>query len=263
MECAMEDRFARACQRLEKIAELKEQGRLDEAEYQDFRDLLLREMKQSAVSGEQPTEVRVVGRERLVRETPSFGQQYALIVQRILTTYKSAGKNPKERDYRALGEMAEKQALHPGDYELLSELIETVHVPANVLTNDAGEVNETLLKTIMSMNDVAMKVRDAKATSPATHAICDTAQQSVARAVSEYRSEQTPPAERAVLSTFWNKWVLPDVSGALNGGATGAGLQPAFTPVLETTIPIAAAFGAIIGAGITSGRAIAGAHGDC
>jgi hypothetical protein len=49
-------------------------------------------------------------------------------VRKIASTYKTP-RDGKQGVFRAMSEMAEKQALHPGDAAALTELVETVFAP--------------------------------------------------------------------------------------------------------------------------------------
>ena len=257
---ASNDSFVLACQRLEQIAELKEKGVLDTEAYEHIRGLLIQELKQSATAGEN------VSREYIVAVTPQkydslpYGQLHAQIVTKLTVHYESAGSNDKQRMYSAMSEMAESQALYPGDTTVLSQLIDVVFSPTEVLLGDAtGDAAGQMLELMSSTHEVAARIRSDGERSPAAKAIADTAQQSATHAAAQFNQERKrADAKNRSLKQFWGKYVLKDVMGAFEGGAAAVTIAGAFAPVAPMALPVAAAFGVLIGGGAMSALAHAG-----
>jgi hypothetical protein len=263
MENVSGDSFVRGCQHLKLIAELNERGLFKDAEYQELRERLILELKQAVEPSKELPTAPDLPRERVAHHGKAVGQLHAQIVQRILATHEPAGIPPKERLYRALGDMAERGILYPGDSALLAEMIEAVYPPAEYESDDINGAYTLLINTQSSLNEVDIKLKAAKATSPATQAIVDTTQQSVTHAAKHYQLIPIESkASRPSLAEFWNKYVLPDVTGAFVGCSAAADIVPIYAPQLDPSIQLVAAIGAIVAAGVTSGRNIAEKFGN-
>src|SRR4051812_11937255 len=118
MDASGDNSFEQACQGLERISRLKESNLLEDAEYQELRALLLAQMKRFVSPAETS---HTTGPQLTLPPTPSvaYGQLHAAIVEVIEERYKGAKGQAKQRIFRALADMADKQALYPGDsYEL-------------------------------------------------------------------------------------------------------------------------------------------------
>lgn len=214
MDSAKDDPFETASHCLERLAQLKEKKLLEEAEYQELRELLIAEMKRSAtlretliVQDEKPSE-------RGYLPSVPYGQLHSVIVQQIESTYKGAGENAKQRIFRAMVEMAEKQALYPGDSGALTELVQTVFDPVEGREDSNTEPSWKLVQTQQSLIEIAARIRDSKETSPAAKAIAETALHSTARATREFSVEHKKAMpNRTSLPIFWGKFVLKDIEG--------------------------------------------------
>jgi hypothetical protein len=264
MDVGSDDAFEKACHHLELIEDLKRKELLEDTEYKELRNIVLSEMKRSATLMERNQRDEVTTYEALPTHSLPYGQLHEQIVQIITATYTSIGATAKQRMFRAMSEMAEKRALHPGDSVALAELIEVVFSlhdrPLDeLLSNISIEGVRQLLEVLVSLNKISTKIRDSKDTSPAAKAIAETTQQSATRAVEEFGIEQKKPsAKNTTLKNFWGKLILNDVEGAFEGGAASAAVFQAFTGVFPLTLlPVAAAFGVVIGAGVRSGIAYA------
>jgi hypothetical protein len=129
MDPAKDHAFEAVSRCLERLAQLKEKKLLEDTEYQELRSLLLSELKRCASSRETTTTQEE--RTPEPRQVPSlpYGQLHSEIVTKIESGYKSATGNAKQRVFRAMAEMAEKQALYPGDSVVLRELVDNVFTP--------------------------------------------------------------------------------------------------------------------------------------
>lgn len=262
MDIAKSDAFETASRCLERLVQLKEKKLLEDAEYQELRNLLISEMKRSVTFQEKEMVEASKPSERIERiQAPSvpYGQLHSQIVQKIASTYESAGDNAKQRVFRAMAEMAEKQALYPGDSAVLTEIVETVFAPLQGTLNDStGEVSRKLVAIQRSLIEISAKIRDSRESSPATKAIAETALQSTAHATADFLAERTKvETTNEPLSKFWGRLVLKDVEGAFEGGAAAVTVAPAFATAFPIALPIAAAFGVVVGAGVRSAIAYA------
>jgi hypothetical protein len=257
MDSIKDDAFETASRRLERLAQLKEKNLLEETEYQNIRNNILSEMTSCTKFHEAKTPAVQKPTEPLESPSLSYGHLHSEIVRKIEATHKAAGENAKQRVFKAMTEMAEKQALYPGDSAILSELVEIVFGPA-----EGGEVTNVdpawkLLETQRLLIEISAKTTNSKVASPAAKAIAETSLHSAARATTEFSGEQKKPAGPGKLSlaSFWGKFVLKDVEGAFEGGAAAVTIAPSFTATFPITLPFAAAFGVVVGAGIKSASA--------
>ncbi len=257
MDFPQDDSFGRACQCLERISELKEKKLLEDVEYQELRNLLLSEMRRSVTLTEEKRKEQPLHSETPQSHSLPYSQLHAEIVKRISISYKSPGADPKQRMFRAMSEMAAKQALYPGDSADLEQVIETVFTPLDgFLEDNSGEGARKLLQMLKALNDISTKIRNAPDTSPAAKAIAETTQQSANQAAEEFDTQRRQPEARTTtLKNWWGKLVLKDVEGAFEGGSAAVTIFPAFSAAFPWTLPIAAAFGVVLGAGIRSGIA--------
>jgi hypothetical protein len=261
MDFTKDDAFEIAARSLERLVQLKEKKLLDDTEYQELRSLLISELKRCASSHE-PTTIIQEERTPERQQVPSmpYGQLHSEIVAKIESSYKSAAGDAKQRVFRAMAEMAEKQALYPGDSAALTELVDNVFAPLSddPLNDEKGEVSRKLLEIQRSLIEISARIRNARGASPAAKAIADTSLQSSTRAIAELSVELTrPAANRMSLSGLWGKYVLTDIKGAFEGGSAAVGIVPAFAAAFPIGLSIAAAIGVVVGAGITSGIAYA------
>lgn len=219
MEPATSDAFERSAKCLERLAQLKEKNLLEDVEYQELRSLLLAEMKRFATPFEQIIPEQVSAREPLEIYFLPYGHLHAQIVQKITLTYKSDGATPKQRVFSAMAEMAEKQALYPGDSMMLTELVEIIFANlGGVLDSSSNGADRQLLDMLRSVNEISARIRNAQETSPAAKAIADTAQQSTTRAAEEFKVERTKPeAKTTQLSSFWRKLCIARCRGRVPG----------------------------------------------
>jgi hypothetical protein len=259
MDIAKGDAFETASRCLERLAQLKEKELLENAEYEELRGLLISEMKRSASFPEERMVEPSKPSERLQVASIPYGQLHSQIVQKIASTYESAGANAKQRVFRAMAEMAEKQALYPGDSTALTELVETVFAPLEGPVDDStGVASRQLVEIQRSLIGISATIRDAKEASPAAKAIADTALQSTTRAAAEFPVERSKAEARSTpLLSFWGRFVLKDVEGAFEGGAAAVTVAPAFAAAFPVALPVAAAFGVVVGAGVRSAIAYA------
>src|SRR5262245_7912669 len=123
MDIANGDAFDQVSKRLERLAQLKEQVVLEDAAYQEIKKLLLGEMNRCAKTLEPKTLEQDKTREHREIYSIPYGQLHSQIVEQIASAYKSEGGTQKQRIFRAMAEMAGKQALYPGDTTLLTELV--------------------------------------------------------------------------------------------------------------------------------------------
>ena len=260
MDSARNEAFETASRCLERLAQLKEKRLLEDPEYQELRNLLMLQMKRCAGSGETIISQEEKTAERVQGLSVSYGQLHSDIVQKIESMYKSARDNPKQRVFRTMAEMAERQALYPGDSEVLTELVEAVFSPLEgTLDDTTGEASRKLVQIQRTLIEISAKIRDARGASPAARAIADISLQSTARAAAEFSIERTklPAADRMTLPSLWGKYVLKDVEGGFEGGAATVAIASAFAAPLPIALPIVAAFGVLVGAGIRSALAYA------
>jgi hypothetical protein len=114
MDSIKDDAFETASRRLERLAQLKEKNLLEETEYQNIRNNILSEMTSCTKFHEAKTPAVQKPTEPLESPSLSYGHLHSEIVRKIEATHKAAGENAKQRVFKAMTEMAEKQALYPG-----------------------------------------------------------------------------------------------------------------------------------------------------
>jgi hypothetical protein len=59
-------------------------------------------------------------------------------------------------------------------------------------------------------------------------------------------------AANVAKTSFWTKFVLKDVDGALEGGAAAVAIAPAMVSLFSVPLAAAAAFGVVVVAGVRS-----------
>lgn len=194
---------------------------------------------------------------RTVQALPSssipYGKLHSRIVDLIASTYAGESGSPKERMFRAMSEVAGKQALHPVDPQMLTKLVEIVSAPLDgPLGSSPGTADSELLKRLARLTELAAEIRDAQDTSPAAKAIAETAQQSTTQAAEKLDVQRSSDGAGTTLSGFWKKLVLKDVEGAFEGGAAAVTIAPALVGIFAVPVTAAAAFGVVISAGVRS-----------
>lgn len=245
--------FDKIYQRLEQLSELKKKNLLEDAEYQELRSLFLTHLKDAISSGlrelKEPTSPLEVNQ----TDSPPYGQLHLQIVKKIRTSYKGAEGDAKQRMFRAMAEMAEKQALNPGDSADIEEIIEIAFTSLPDHDNiPREEVYSELLKILKALHDIHSKVEANPNSSPAAKAIAEITHQSANEAADEIRSQRN----KVTPGKLWGRLVLEDLEGCLQGGAAAVGLfQPFSTAFGAWSLPVVAALGVVVGAGIRSGIA--------
>jgi hypothetical protein len=237
------DSFSNASLALERIASLRRRNILDEADYLELKTAIISKMKRLIEPATEKARL-AIGSAVPSDYTVPYAQLHSQIVDLIAEPYGS-GMHPNQRAQKALSQMEASGALNDGDSPLLNELLAAA-------LSAAGESPPT--DRLDRISEIAARIREHRA-SPASKAIADTAEESGKRAVSEYASD-VPPASGPHAENLWQRLVWPDVEGAFSGGAAAA----VASPTLQASqffwpLQIAAAFGAIIGAGIRSGVA--------
>ena len=249
MDTTRPEEFDVFASRLERLALLKEKNLLDEEEYKELRSLLFAETKRAMLVPRDAVVEPNKTAEPLPYSPIPYGKLHSLIVNLITPAYAGEADNPKERMFRAMSEMAGKQALYPVDPQLLTMLIEIVSAPLpGTLGSSPGPAESGLLKRLAQLTELATEIRDARDTSPAAKAIAETAQQSTTQAVEKLDVERSKDINTS-LSGLWKKFVLKDVEGAFEGGAAAV---PALVGILAVPVVAAAAFGVVVGAGVRS-----------
>jgi hypothetical protein len=255
-EVSKEDSFDIACQRLERISELKEKKLIEDVKYEELKSLLLSHMM-NVVS---PTKEGISDQPKqsdLVKESYiSYGQLHLQIVKKISTNYKNAEGSSKQCMYKALTEMAEKQALYPGDSANIEEIIEISFTPLPDTISSNSEVAGKLLMILKGLNDVHSRVRISPSSSPAAKAIAEITYQSANEAAEQIQTQHNKPEQISPLG-LWKKWVLEDLWGCLEGGSAAAGIYSGFPAFGLPNYVVMVAFGVVVGAGIKSGKAVA------
>jgi type VI secretion system protein ImpC len=244
--------FAAASESLAQLAELKRKQLIDDTEFQQLHNLLLSRMKEACELAPQPATPKVqapASESRHLDPPVPYARLHAQIVQRVAESYQ-AGEDPKYRAYRAMAEMAERQALAPGDSEPLSRLIDTTLA-------GRPETPSDLDRRAAEVKSISTSIASREGASPAARAIAETAEQSVEKAADWLQKSQTAQGQNgSLIERAWRKLVWPDVEGAFSGGAAAASVLPAFSNSLSAVpMPVIAALGVVIGAGIRSGVA--------
>jgi hypothetical protein len=247
-----EDPFAAACAALERLADLKREHVLDDADFLDLKTAILKRIKLLAAPEVDSNEKIDSDKDKKDSEagpneySAPYAQLHAHIVDLIAEQY-SGGADARQRAQRSLAVMEEQHALNEGDPALLTELLET----------SLADVDEDVGERMGVIKSVAAKIRAKRNASPASRAIAETAEQSGARAESQYAVDRkTAEWTAGMASNIWRKLVWPDVEGAFSGGAAAASISPALAPYgFPWPLQLAAAIGVVIGAGIRSGAA--------
>jgi type VI secretion system protein ImpC len=245
--------FDSTARSLERIGELHRQRLLDDSEFQQLRDLAVARMKESFPAPPAPKTAPA----SLDPPVP-FAALHARIVERVAEPYQS-GENAKYRAYRALADMGASQALDAGDSEPLSKLID-----ATLSEGSPGvraSTTEELDRRLAEVKDISAAIAVREGSSAAARAIAETAEQSVERANGQIRGDESLTRSANVLERAWRTLVWPDIEGAFSGGAAAASVAPAFASSLANVpMPVVAALGVVIGAGIRSGVAFGESH---
>jgi hypothetical protein len=233
VEFSKEDAFDRACQRLERISELREKNRLEDAKYEELKNLLLSQITNLVSSSNEEIKEKTSQAEVGQKYFVPYGQLHMQIVKRISASYKSAEGNTKQRMFKAVSEMAEKQVLNPGDSADIEQIIEITFTPLPEVTpgNSSDEMLfDKVLKILRDLNSIYSKVKDSPNSSPATKAIAETTHQSAIEAAEEIRTRRNKPELADVNpQKLWRTLVLEDLDGCLQGGAAAVTMLPAFT----------------------------------
>jgi len=251
--------FAAACDSLERLTDLSRRQLIEEPEFQQLRNALLSAMKEAFVS---PRKIDTRASSSSLQPDPfdmavPFAQLHSQIVDRIAAPYRP-GNDEKHRAYRAMAEMAEKRALHPGDAELLSDLIDLVFRPQQEdSAGNAAAFAPDGVDRLAAVCSASAAIGSRDGASPAAKAIAVTAQQSATRAHEHYKRGQPSEKRKAnPLERYWRKLVWPDVEGAFSGGAAAATIFPSLmSSQFPLALPMVAAIGVVIGAGVRSGVA--------
>jgi type VI secretion system protein ImpC len=246
----VEDPFEAACGALERLADLKREHILDDADFLDLKAAILKRIKSLAApevdSSEKTAKIDKKDKEAEPDDySAPYAQLHAHIVDLIAEPYRG-GADAKQRAQKSLAVMEEHHALNEGDSALLTELLET----------SLADVDEEPSKRMGVIKSVAAKIRAKRNASPASRAIAETAEQSGTRAENQYPVERKADSIAGFASHLWRKLVWPDVEGAFSGGAAAAAISPALAPYqFPWPVQMAAAIGVVIGAGIRSGVA--------
>jgi hypothetical protein len=257
VEVSKEDSFDIACQRLERLSDLKAKNLIENVKYEELKNLLLSQMMNVVSSTKEEIKEQTSLTEVAQKYSVPYGQLHLQIVKKISASYKNAGGDLKQRMFKALTEMAEKQALYPGDSANIEEIIEISFTPFPDTSIDP-EVADKLLMILKSLNDVHSRVKDNPGSSPAAKAIAEITYQSASEAAEQIRTRQNKPElSNTTPQKLWKKWVLEDLWGCVEGGAAAATIFPGFSAaILPLSYSMAIAFGVVVGAGIKSGIAI-------
>ncbi len=253
-----EDPFEAACAALERLADLKREHILDDADFQELKVAIVKRIKRLAapeadsneeIGKDKDKDKDKAGKDRetgLDDYSAPYAQLHAHIVDLIAEPYRG-GADVKQRAQKSLAVMEERQAINEGDSALLTELLDT----------SLADADEDVAKQMGAIKSVAAKIREKRNASPASRAIAETAEQSGSRAESQFAvARKTSDWTAGIAANLWRKLVWPDVEGAFSGGAAAASITPALAPYgFPWPLQAAAAIGVVIGAGIRSGVA--------
>jgi hypothetical protein len=258
MDAIAANEFAKACQDLERISELKEKNLLEEVEYQELRRKLVAQMHIALTPKDRQTELDW-GKDSTLTYSVAYGGAHAKIVATLVSGHKSGEDNPKEPLLRALSKLAGRGALYSADVADLQEMIDVLCTPLDeeLVLNDAKSP-EIMLSAVKKVNDISMQVTDRQNSSETAKAIAQTVQQSASKAVDKFEDErkgQTKPWCARPIKDFWLKFVVKDAKGAFEGGVAALEAHEQMAMLLPLALPIAAAFGAVVGAGVESAAA--------
>ncbi len=237
---------------LEEIAELRKKELVTQTEFDELRAPLVNALKSCFTSLRQRSADGSIAKESLL--VVPYGTLHARIVGEIARNRTDATIADKNTILTAIAKMAEQHALYEGDVETITALVEVLFEPEKWKVSSDRSQEELLLQTLSALITASTKVSERTGASPAAIAIAETMQQSGARAVAEITDASKPPPPNTPIQSRWRKLVLNDVDGAFQGGAAAVSIAPAFG-ALPFAIPIAAAFGVVVGAGIRSGLA--------
>ena len=248
---------------LERVGQLRAKELITAAEFEETRGLLSAELLSLVRPTSGTNEPGLIESQFDYVGTLPFGEMHDRIVDVIAKLRTNDGLELKEGAIAAIARMSEGRVLNPGDSPGLMTLVEAAFEPERwsedpPLKDANGAAARLLLQQLSSLTQASARVRTRAGASPAAIAIADTAQHSA------YSAAQTamavgsngvniPPSGTA--RSLWRKLVLSDVSGAFQGGAAAAAIAPAFGALAPVALPLAAAFGVVIGAGIQSGLA--------
>jgi hypothetical protein len=256
--------FNAQMEQLERLGQLKDKGLLTEIEFEETRRALVASLL-SLISTSVPTKVlaAIATSNDSVTQVP-YGDLHDTIVGKI------ASRSPadafiafKEGAYASIARMTEARALNEGDSAELAKLIEEVDstlkigAPDSALQDAYGQGTRLLLQFSTNLTRTATWVRTRVGASPAAVAIAETAQQSATTAAQHALSPNTVNQPTETAQSLWRRLVLPDIDGAFEGGCAAVDVAKAFETISPSAIgiPIAAALGVVIGAGIRSGHA--------
>jgi hypothetical protein len=249
---------------LDRLGGLKEKGLLTEVEFEEARRALAASLL-SHISTRPPSQGNLeIGTSHDGIARVPFGNLHDVIVGEI--SRRSPADTAiafKEGAYASIARMSETRALNEGDSAELTKLVEEVDstvkigAPDFALQDSTGQGTRLLLQFTTNLTRTTTWVRTRPGASPAAIAIADTAQQS-ANTVAQHALSPAGgnhPNETAL--SLLRRLVLPDIDGAFEGACAALDVAKAFESMspLAIAIPIAAALGVVIGAGIRSGHA--------
>jgi len=266
MATLTDDPFALACERLTRIADLRNNDLLDDAEYDDLRAKLLAEIKVSVLPArEDRTLHSAPTTPEGWRSEPSYGHLHAQIVKRIRNAYEESDQDGKQMSLRALAEIANSRALKEGESVQLERLVDEVYRP---FTGNAYSAEDAVavLDRVITVSKISLEIISARDASAAAKAIAGVAEQSAHEAGAEIRRDVQEAQERKKsnvtlptkdLDPLWKSLVGEDVLGAMNGAASAVTVTTPFfgIPPFGWAPAIVAAVGAVIGGGVQSGAA--------
>jgi hypothetical protein len=252
-----QDAFETAARRLERLEGLKAQGQLDENDYRELRSLCVAQMKAAIGAHDAAARAGYTFSEGRQQREPRYGELHAQLVREVSAGYRGGSENAKQRMVRSLAVMAEHQAIYPGDTVRLEAVIEVAMdepKTSGAANKDTFDLLDELLRRVNELSKLNTEAMGAEDASPTARAIAQTAHQSASEAAEIMRTRratqpQTPPAAHWAL---WRSLVLPDIEGAIEGGAAAVTIAGDLAPMAA---PAAAVLGVVVGAGIRSGAA--------
>jgi hypothetical protein len=256
--------FNAQMEQLERLGQLKDKGLLTEVEFEEARHALAASLVSLISIHPTSKESFPIAASHDSATRVPFADLHDVIVGKI------AERSPadaaiafKEGAYASITRMTEGRALNEGDSAELIQLVEEVDSTLSVgapdfpLQDSSGQGTRLLLQFTTNLTRTTTRVRSRFGASPAAIAIAETAQQSATTAAQHALYPLRPIKQDETAKSFWRRLVLPDIDGAFEGACAAVDVAKAFETMapFAIAIPIAAALGVVIGAGIRSGHA--------